>query len=43
VLLGNVAFRSGKKLEWDPKKLRATGAPEADQFIDYRYRKGWAL
>ena len=43
VLLGNVAFRSGKKLEWDSRKLRATGAPEADQFINYKYRKGWKL
>ena len=43
VLLGNVAFRSGHKLQWDPKKLRATGCPEADQFIQYQYRKGWTL
>ena len=28
-LLGNVAFRVGKKLDWDAKKLRATNCPEA--------------
>ena len=26
--LGNVAFRTGKKLEWDAANLRATNAPE---------------
>ncbi|HKB05685.1 MAG TPA: Gfo/Idh/MocA family oxidoreductase [Gemmataceae bacterium] len=41
--LGNVAYRAGKKLEWDPVKLRATNAPEADKFIRREYRKGWVL
>ena len=41
--LGNVAFRVGKKLEWDPVKMKATNAPEADQFIRRSYRKGWEL
>ena len=41
--LGNVAFRAGKKLEWDAQKLRATNAPEADAFIRREYRKGWSL
>ena len=39
--LGNVAYRVGKKLEWDPKTLKATNAPEADQYIRRPYRKGW--
>ncbi len=39
--LGNVAFRAGKKLEWDPENLKATNAPEADQFIRREYREGW--
>src|SRR3954471_24820588 len=26
--LGNVAFRVGRKIEWDPKRLRAKNAPE---------------
>ncbi|HYV29299.1 MAG TPA: Gfo/Idh/MocA family oxidoreductase [Candidatus Eisenbacteria bacterium] len=42
-LLGNVAYRVGKKLEWDTKKLRATNCAEADQFIQHHYRKGWKL
>jgi predicted dehydrogenase len=41
--LGNVAFRVGKKLEWDPIAMRATNAPEADRLIRCEYRKGWSL
>ncbi len=37
--LGNVAYRTGKKLEWDPKTVKATNAPEADQFIKRTYRE----
>ncbi|MBX3440913.1 MAG: Gfo/Idh/MocA family oxidoreductase [Planctomyces sp.] len=43
VLLGTVAYRTGKKLEWDPVALKATNAPEADQFLRRNYRKGWEL
>ena len=40
--LGNVAFRTGKKLEWDYQALRATNAPESAPFIKRpAYRKGW--
>lgn len=42
-LLGNVAFRAGKKLEWNSEKLKATNCPEADEFIQHHYRKGWKL
>ncbi len=41
--LGNVAYRAGKKLEWDPVALRATNAPEADKFIRCDYREDWNL
>lgn len=37
--LGNVAYRTGKKLEWDPVALKATNAPEADQYIKREYRE----
>ena len=43
VLLGNVAFRTGRKIEWDAKKLKAKNCPEADQFIQHHYRAGWKL
>ncbi len=39
--LGNVAYRTGKKLEWDYANLRTRNAPEADQFIRRPYRKEW--
>lgn len=43
VLLGNVAFRSGQKLEWDAAKLQVTNAPEAQKYISKEYRKGWEI
>ncbi len=43
VLLGNVAFRAGSKLEWDTRRLKATNCPEADRFIQHRYRAGWSV
>ncbi|HUS35139.1 MAG TPA: gfo/Idh/MocA family oxidoreductase, partial [Verrucomicrobiae bacterium] len=42
-LLGNVAYRVGKKLEWDAKRLKATNAREAEEYIQHHYRKGWSL
>ena len=42
-LLCNVALRTGRKLTWDAKNLKAIGCPEADAFIRREYRKGWAL
>jgi predicted dehydrogenase len=41
--LGNVAFRVGKKIEWDADNLRCTNAPEAAGIIRRTYRKGWVL
>ena len=41
--LGNVAYRTGKKLHWNAKEMRATNAPEADLYIRREYRKGWEL
>ncbi|HEV3021941.1 MAG TPA: Gfo/Idh/MocA family oxidoreductase [Pirellulales bacterium] len=41
--LGNVAYRVGKKLEWDAEQLKAKNAPEADVLVRREYRKGWSL
>ena len=41
--LGNVAFRVGKKIHWDPNSLTITNAPEAQPLIQREYRKGWRL
>ncbi len=43
VLLGNVAFRVGQKLEWDAKTLKATNCPAADALINKKYRAGWEV
>ncbi len=43
VLLGNVALRAGKKLEWDMEGGRVTNCAEAAQYVDKEYRKGWGL
>jgi predicted dehydrogenase len=42
-LLGTVAFRAGKQLEWDAEHLTATNCPEADRLIRKSYREGWAI
>jgi hypothetical protein len=41
--LGNVAYRTGKKLQWDAVAMKATNAPEADKYIRRIYRQGWNL
>ena len=42
-LLGNVAHRVGKTLQWDPKSQNATNAPEAADFLTKEYREGWKV
>ncbi len=43
VLLGTVAYRSGKRVEWDAANLKVTNNPDAEQFVHTEYRKGWTL
>ncbi|MBU6402149.1 MAG: Gfo/Idh/MocA family oxidoreductase [Verrucomicrobia bacterium] len=43
VLLGNVALRTGRKIEWDSANLKARNAPEADRLIKEEYRQGWEI
>jgi hypothetical protein len=43
ILLGSVALRVGKTLEWDGPNMRATNASEAAQFVKRNYRDGWHL
>ncbi|MHC4405808.1 MAG: Gfo/Idh/MocA family protein [Planctomycetota bacterium] len=42
-LLGTVAFRTGTKLAWDAKPMKAANCPEADRYIRPEYREGWKL
>ena len=41
--LGNVAYRAGKKLEWDAVNMKFPNAPEAEKFLGRKYRDGWSL
>ncbi len=43
VLLGNLAIRTGKKLNWDGQNMRSANVPEANQYVHTQYREGWAL
>ncbi|MBM4028932.1 MAG: hypothetical protein FJ280_26580 [Planctomycetes bacterium] len=43
VLMGNVALRSGKKLDFDARNLKVTNVPEANQFLQPDYRAGRSL
>jgi predicted dehydrogenase len=43
MLLGNVAMRVGKKIEWDAQAMQAKNCPEAAQYIRIEPRKGWEL
>jgi hypothetical protein len=42
-MLALVAYRVGKKLEYNAKSMKATNCPEADQYIRKTYRQGWVL
>jgi hypothetical protein len=43
LLIGFLALRTGKRIEWDARKMRAIGCPEADQYIRPAFRKGWEM
>jgi predicted dehydrogenase len=44
VLLGSVAIRTeGQELLWDSPSMKIPNAPEAEEFLHYKYRDGWSL
>jgi predicted dehydrogenase len=43
MLLGLVAHRVGKKLEYDPAAGRVTNSTEANDYLKRSYRSGWKL
>ncbi len=43
VLLGNVAFRAGTPIEFDPASLKVTNHPAANQYLSKAYRPGWEV
>ena len=42
-LLGVLALRLGKGIDWDAERMEARGIPEAEPIINGRYRAGWEL
>jgi predicted dehydrogenase len=42
-LIGNIALRAGRKIDWDPHNRRVTNVEEANQFLAREYRRGWEL
>lgn len=43
LLLGNVALRTGKRIDWDSEKMRAKGCPEAREYLKPHPRRGWSV
>ena len=41
--LGNIAFRTGKKIQWDNAAEKVLGDTEAAPLVGTRYRKPWQL
>lgn len=43
VLLGNVAYRHGQRIDWEGANLRIPNAPAAERLLRREYRTGWTL
>jgi hypothetical protein len=43
ILLGGVALRAGKKVEYDSKNTKITNLPDANKYLTREYRKGWEM
>jgi predicted dehydrogenase len=43
MLLGIVALRVGRKIEYDGANMRVTNIPWANQFLTREYRPGWSM
>ena len=41
ILLGTLAIRTGKALDWDGKNLKISGNDEAAKLVEIEARKGW--
>ncbi len=42
-LLGNVAVRAGRKLDWDGPAMKVTNDAAANKLLHRQYREGWSL
>jgi hypothetical protein len=43
ILLGGVALRAGKRVDYDSENMKITNIPEANKYLVREYRKGWEL
>jgi hypothetical protein len=43
ILLGAVALRARKRVEYDTLNMKITNVPEANKFLTREYRQGWEL
>jgi hypothetical protein len=43
MLLGLVAYRAGKKIEYDGDRGRVTNSAEGNNLLRRKYRPGWTL
>jgi predicted dehydrogenase len=43
ILIGGVSMIVGRKLKWDPAKLRFEGDPEANRYLSYAARAPWVI
>ena len=43
VLLGNLAIRTGRRLDWDSANLRVTNLADANRFVRDSYRDGYSV
>jgi hypothetical protein len=41
--LGNIAYRTGRKIVWDPVNEKVVDDKEADRLVGVKYRKPWHL
>ncbi len=43
MLLGNIAYRTGRPLTWDATNMQFKNDTDADKYLQREYRKGWTL
>jgi len=43
MLLGNLAIRSGKRIEWDGPNMKVLNVPEAQKYVTREFREPWGV
>ncbi len=42
-LLGTIALRTGRMLQWDSRAMQITNSAQSNAHVDPPYRSGWSL